>query len=225
MKKNEKYRGIIYKAENKITGEKYIGATTYSLHQRKLDHVERAVRGDDGNFQEAIAKYGTDAFVWEAIDTAENLDELAQKEKQYIMTYNSQEDGYNADNGGGFQKTVYQYDRETGKLIEKFNSLTRAANAVNASKGAIGSACTGVNRTCKGYYWSYILREPFSLPNDKRKKKVIQLSLSGLALAVFDSVSEASKKAGLSKTCIARCCRGEREHSGGYKWQYLRFQN
>ena len=105
----QKYSGLIYKVQNEITGQIYIGATTYELKQRKLDHLERAVRGDKGYFQEAIGTYGPEAFSWETIDTANNTDELAQKEKHYIYLYNSKEEGYNKDEGGGFQKTVYQY--------------------------------------------------------------------------------------------------------------------
>ncbi|WP_258226571.1 NUMOD1 domain-containing DNA-binding protein [Aestuariibaculum sp. M13] len=53
-----------------------------------------------------------------------------------------------------------------------------------------------------------------------RKKKVVLYSLAGKPLAEFQSVAEASKKTGVSKTCIARCCRGERPHSGGFIWKY-----
>ncbi|WP_416382011.1 hypothetical protein [Maribacter sp. BPC-D8] len=34
------------------------------------------------------------------------------------------------------------------------------------------------------------------------------------------SIVEASKITGISKTCISRCCRGERKQSGGYLWKY-----
>ncbi|WP_405330778.1 NUMOD1 domain-containing DNA-binding protein [Leeuwenhoekiella sp. LLG6367-2.1] len=215
-----KKTGIIYSVTHKQSGEKYIGATTYSLRQRQLDHTERAIRGEDGKLFNAIATYGPEAFAWETIDTAENIDELAQKEKQYVLNFKSNEIGYNSDSGGGFQKSVYQYSKADGKLIQKYDSLQNAANAVSASKSAIGSVCIGISRTCKGYFWSYILKEPFVVPVDKRKKKVIQLSLSGLKLATYESVAEASRKSGISKTCIARCCRGEREFSGNFKWTF-----
>ena len=220
MKKSKTKFGIIYKAENQLTGELYIGATTYSLHQRELDHTERAMRGEGGKLFNAIATYGPEAFTWETIDTAENIDELAQKEKQYILSFDSNEKGYNSDDGGGFQKSVYQYSKPEGKLVQKFNSLQSAANAVNASKSAIGSACIGTNRTCKGYFWSYTFEEPFVVLKDRRKKRVVQLSPSGTEIAEFDSVAEASRKTGISKTCISRVCRGEREFSGNFKWKY-----
>ena len=217
-KKNKFY--IVYKAENNISGEVYIGATTNSMHQRKLDHTERANRGEQGQFQEAIATYGPEAFTWTQIDTASTADELAQKEKEYIVQYDSKENGFNSNAGGGIQKTVYQYSIEDGSLVNTYDSLESAANAVSAYKTCVGNACTGQNKTCKGYYWSYSSTSPFNL-KDERKKKVIQLDFENNFIAEFQSVSEASRKTGISKTCISRCCRGERKSTGGYKWKYI----
>ena len=214
-------RGLIYKVQNEITGEIYIGATTYELKQRRLDHIERAVRGDKGHFQEAIGTYGSEAFSWETIDTATNTDELAQKEKYYIYQYNSKVEGYNKDEGGGFQKSVYQYSLDDGFLVDKYDCLNDAANAVNATKQHISRACLSVNNIYKNYYWSYLYIEPFKSKSDNRRKKVIQLSLDGEYLNEFNSVAQASRDTGVSKTCISRVCRGERENSGGFYWKYL----
>jgi uncharacterized protein YerC len=46
---------------------------------------------------------------------------------------------------------------------------------------------------------------------------VLQLDKAGATLNAFKSVSEASQVTGISKTCIARVCRGERNSTGGYK--------
>lgn len=208
----------IYKAQNLINGQVYIGATKNSLLQRKLDHIERANRGDKGKFQEAIATYGPEYFQWEQIDTASTTNELAEKEKQYIVTYNSKEDGYNSDAGGGFKKQVYQYSLN-GELIAYHESLSCAAQAVNSTKKSIGNACLGYNKSCKGYYWSYLNKENFKL-SDNRKKAVLQYDINGVLIAEYDSASEASRQSGLSKSCITRCCRGERKISGGFIWKY-----
>ena len=216
----KQYNYIIYKAQNELTGEVYIGATTNSMHQRKLDHTERAKRGEQGQFQKAIGTYGPEAFSWTQIDTANSNDELAKKEKEYVIQYDSKENGYNSDSGGGIQKTVYQYAIEEGSLVNTFDCLESAANVVSASKRSISSACIGINNTCKGYYWSYSLSIPFNLQDDRRSKKVIQLDLNGVVIAEYKSVSNASKATGVSKTCISRVCRKERNHSGGFRWSY-----
>lgn len=221
MKKNKKPAGIIYTVKCEITGEFYVGATTESLHQRKLDHHERANRGEKHPFAQAIATYGPDAFTWKQTDTANTIDILARKEKEYIEKLNSKEEGFNANSGGGFKKTVYQYSVNDGSLINTYDCLESAANTVGAYKNSIGNACIGQNRTCKGFYWSYNFSVPFNPDKDLRKKQVVQYSLSGKQLAVYESVAYASKETGISKTCISRVCRGERENSGGFIWKYL----
>ena len=87
-----KSKGIIYKVINKESGKIYVGATKNSIHQRKLDHQERASRGEKGQFQEAIGTYGPEAFTWTQLDTASTTDELAQKEKEYINLHRGNND-------------------------------------------------------------------------------------------------------------------------------------
>ena len=90
-----KTKGIIYQVTHKESGESYIGATTKTMESRKADHVQKANKGLGGQFQEAIATQGPEAFVWTQIDTANTIDELARKEKEYIAKYNTRENGYN----------------------------------------------------------------------------------------------------------------------------------
>jgi len=215
----ETYNYIIYKALNNVNNQVYIGATTNTLKQRTIDHIERANRGEEGKFQQAISTYGVNAFEWEQIDTASSIDELAQKEKQYILEYNAKENGYNSDEGGGFKKTVYQYNLD-GSLINSYCCLQDAGNAVNAMKQDISRASLSVNKLFKGFYWSYNFNEPFKPEPDTRKKEVLQYAVEGYLVANYVSVAEASRQTGLSKTCISRACRGERANSGGFIWRY-----
>ncbi|WP_345275545.1 NUMOD1 domain-containing DNA-binding protein [Litoribaculum gwangyangense] len=211
---------IIYKAENLIDGKMYIGATTNSIHQRKLDHTERAYRNEENKFHEAIYTCGSDAFSWEQIDTASSIDELAQKEQQYILEYNSKNKGYNSSVGGEFKKNVYKYSLDNGKMLASFDCLDNAAKSISSTKQHISRACLSVNNIYGGFYWSYEFKETFSPKRDIRRKKVYQYSLDGYFMSEYVSVAEASRLTGISKTCISRCCRGEREQSNGYKWEY-----
>jgi len=208
---------IIYKATNENTSQVYIGSTTDSLDQRKLDHNERADREEAGKFYEAIHTYGAEHFKWETIDTAENVDELALKEQQYIKEFKANEKGYNSDCGGGFKKSVYQYCTETGRQLKKFNSLEEAANAVNSSKSNISSACLGNSRSAKSFYWSYLNQEHYKT-TDKRLKCVKQLDVDEVIIKEYKSIVEASKQTGISKSCIAKTVRGERQYAGGFLW-------
>lgn len=209
---------LVYKATNLDTGEAYIGTTTRSIEERKADHLQKAKKGTGGYFQEAIGTYGPEAFSWEQIDSTDNRNELAEKEKQYIIQYNSKDKGYNSDSGGGFMKTVYQYNEE-GVLITSYNSLKEVETALNYDKRRISNAC--INATLwKGSYWSYSQDCTFKISTDIRKRKVFQYNYNGELVAEFVSVAEASSITGLSKSCISRCCRGERQSSGGFIWSY-----
>lgn len=210
---------IIYKAENTLTGEVYIGATTKSLEERKQDHIQKANKKVGSYFQEAIGTYGPEAFTWEQIDTAATNDELAAKEIKYVLENNSVDGGYNSDKGGGIKKTVYQYNLD-GTLNTTFDDLTSAGNSINVRKQDVSRACWSVNHTLGGYLWSYEYKEPFVVEPDNRKKQVVQLDLDGKEIGRYISASEASRKTGISKTCITRCCRGERNNSGGFLWEY-----
>jgi hypothetical protein len=211
---------IIYKAQNTFTGETYIGATTKSLEERKTDHIQKANNNIGSYFQEAIGTYTPDAFTWEQIDTASNNDELASKEIKYIAEYNALENGFNSDKGGGIKKTVYKYNLD-GSLNETFEDLSSASETINVRKQDISRACWSVNHLLGGALWSYDYREPFIAESDNRKRTVIQISLDREIIACYESASDASRKTGISKTCITRCCRGEREKSGGYIWKYF----
>lgn len=209
----------VYKAENVENGWVYIGSTTSTVEKRQQDHLQKANQGQGHYFQEAIATYGPEAFVWEQIDTASTINELASKEKKYIREYNSKEEGYNQDSGGGFKKLVYQYNLN-GKLIKTFNELQDAANAVNADKKSISAACLGKIKTCKKYYWSYDLLDGFSPIPDNRLKEVKQFDSNSVFIKKYQSIAEASKSTGVNKSCIAKCCRGERKSAGGYYWKF-----
>lgn len=218
MNKIEEY--YIYKAENEKNNLIYVGSTTRSVEERKKDHIQKANKATGHQFHEAIATYGQEAFTWEQIDTASSMDELAKKEKEYILEYNSKEDGYNTDAGGGFKKTVYKYDLDAGELVAVFETLTEAALTVNSIKQSISRACLNVNNTYRGFYWSYDLVTKFTPNKDKRRKEVAQFAFDGTLIDKFKSVTEASKQTGINKSSIAKCCRGLQKSSGDYIWKY-----
>lgn len=210
---------IIYKAQNIFTGETYIGATTKSLEERKADHLQKANKNVGSYFQEAIGTYSPDAFSWEQIDTASSNDELASKEIMYISEYSALGNIYNCDKGGGIKKTIYKYNLD-GSLNAIFEDLTSASETIGVRKQDISRACWNVNQTLGGFLWSYNCTESFVPELDKRKKEVIQSFLDGCLISQYISVAEASRSTGVSKTCISRCCRGEREQTGGFLWKY-----
>lgn len=211
---------ILYKVENKYNGMVYIGATTKALDDRKRDHIQKSNNNPENPFHEAISTFGQDSFIWEAIDTATTNNELAEKEVKYISEYAEISELYNSDRGGGFKKTVYQYDLNDGKLVGSYDSLEEAGKVVNATKQQISRACLSISKKIGGFLWSYEYVEPFKPELDRRVKSVIQLDIENVELRTFSSVSEASEITGCNKSSIAKVCRGERNHAGGFKWCY-----
>lgn len=221
MKNRNKYLGVIYSVLNKITGQYYIGATGNSMHRRKLDHIERANRGETNKFHTAIATYGMDAFDWTQVDSASSKDELAQKEKSYIIKYDSKDNGFNSTSGGEIMnRSVYKYSLEDGELKGVYEGLQEAAETVDSYKQHISRACLSVNKTYNGFFWSYEYKDPFVPEIDKRRKKVVQFDSTGQMLGSYTSVSEAARQTGISKTCISRVCRNERDNTHGFVFVY-----
>ncbi|MBU2940162.1 GIY-YIG nuclease family protein [Lacinutrix sp. C3R15] len=211
---------IIYKVTNKTTGSAYIGATTRSLEERKQDHFKKVSNNSEKPLHKAISTYGVDAFTWETIDKASTNNELAEKEVNYIFSYSNETELYNQDRGGGIPKQVYQYNMETGMLINTYNSLTEAGEQFGMDKKALSKVCLSVNKTFNNFYWSYKYKEPFKPLIDARNKSVTQYDDSEKELKTFKSVSEASKQTGVNKTSIAKVCRGERKSAGGFLWRF-----
>jgi group I intron endonuclease len=92
--------GIIYKITNTINGKLYIGQTSRDLQTRINDYKNH--NGHNDYLTNAFNKHGFDNFVFEQIDSADNIYELNQKEKYYIEFYDTtnRDKGYNLRSGG-----------------------------------------------------------------------------------------------------------------------------
>lgn len=104
---------IIYKVENKITGEIYIGQTKKKLCERRRDHVYEAfkrIRRD--KFHSALREFGLNAFDWSVVACFNNYKTLTKAENEAIEFYNSIKYGYNSQT---------RYDYSACKRINKSN--------------------------------------------------------------------------------------------------------
>lgn len=208
----------IYVMWNNTNGKGYVGSTTGTIEERFKDHVRKAEHNTNNKFHKAIRDSGPEAFSIAELYTAETTDELARMEAYYIQSTNTDENGYNSDRGGGFKKTIYQYEIGNPEPIATYDTLEEASNSVGASRKTISNACLGSLKSAKGYLWAYLPICPEV--EDKRSKIVYQYDLDGLLLATFSSAREASKQLGIGLSSITRCCRGERKQTSGYKFSY-----
>jgi group I intron endonuclease len=87
----------VYLWRNKITGKVYVGSSI-SIKRRKLEHVLRLGKGDDGNeyFQRAWKKYGAKNFEFEVLEICE-ADERLELEQRWIEKLKATDEkfGYN----------------------------------------------------------------------------------------------------------------------------------
>lgn len=167
MINGEEYYGIIYKIENMITHQVYIGQTINQKgfkgrYRFKGDGIERVYKyykfcqNRDFYYNEhlfrAIKKYGFDSFkVDEVHDIAFSEEDLNEKEKYYIKKYDSYEHGYNNTEGGDSfprqqneknKKPVCQISLD-GELIKIWNSAQEASKALGISYSNISKVCSG----------------------------------------------------------------------------------
>jgi len=137
MVKSEKApSGYIYRANNIHNGKNYLGKTGKTIEERWSEHLEdgRALkRVREANpdkkiygthLDNALAKYGPDAFIVTQEDVAFSEAELNKKERHYVKEYDSMnpDKGYNmteGGEGGRMRPEVIEKLRQIGK--EKAN--------------------------------------------------------------------------------------------------------
>ena len=108
--------GYIYKISFP-NSKVYIGLTTASLKERHKQHKCCALKGSKFQLYKALRKYDMiETFELEQIDTADTLEELSEKEKEYIKQYNShyiEGHGYNMTYGGeGVSGYIYTEEQK-----------------------------------------------------------------------------------------------------------------
>ena len=84
--------------------------------------------------------------------------ETIQKRVNKIKELNKNEN-HRRKFGKSLKKKVYQYDLEWN-LVSEYDSVTEASIKLNVNRASICKAIKGViNKTCKGFYWSYTKKQ------------------------------------------------------------------
>ena len=119
------------------------------------------------------------------------------------------------------KKSVIQMT-EGGEIVNKFNSIREAARITGIWRSAIRQCCEHLPKyyTAGGFRWEYKDAELDIRKKPERKKPVVQMTLDGHVIAVFDSATDAAHAIGVISSCIKHCCQGKTKTSYGYKWKY-----
>ncbi len=91
---------IVYMATNTKNGKVYIGATVSRLKRISCFHKSLSVCGGTYPFHCAIRRYGFHNFTWQILWRCQSVSEMFELKEQFIIEYNSMDDGYNETTGG-----------------------------------------------------------------------------------------------------------------------------
>lgn len=136
--------GVIYCAQHRESGKRYIGQTTGTIQYRWSKHCGTGKQCRI--LSSAIKKYGKDSFDVFQIDAAFSKQELNEKEIRHIAAFKSNDraHGYNIAPGGAIGK----HAKETCELIAaalRGKTLT-AAHCAKLSESHMGNKRTAESR-------------------------------------------------------------------------------
>jgi len=113
----------VYCIENKIDGKKYVGITRGEIERRFKQHKTITKTKNSSNkshIHNAMALYGIENFIVYELDCAETKEELFEKEKYWIKTLNTKNNGYNETDGGegtfGWKPTEEQRKQNSERI-------------------------------------------------------------------------------------------------------------
>jgi len=112
---------FVYKIKNILNNKSYIGWTSKTVDFRWNEHKSDALKfRDNRKFYNAIRKYGTNSWDVTTLCEVENKEDALKKEIEFIVFYDSYNNGYNSTLGGDGNNGIIMSDEQIKK-----SSLTR----------------------------------------------------------------------------------------------------
>ncbi len=111
----------IYCWTNKTNNKKYIGLSK-DIDKRWIKHIQNANLGVKGKFYNAVRKYGESTFIKEILEICDiniSNNDLLEKEKTYILKFDTLKNGYNTVLDYGNTITYNPNKIDIGKKISK----------------------------------------------------------------------------------------------------------
>lgn len=220
----------IYKIENNITHNVYIGKAK-DFNSRWRQHKSEANSNKNNNhLYNAIRKYGIDNFTFSIVEEIplELYSTISsEREKYWIKFYNAYEDhdNYNETQGG---EGVCGWDpsqdwRDNMSKIKK--------EWYQTEEGKVKAERQRERLKGKAFFKNHTHTEEWKEQHSKdmqgeknpnygkhtQGKKCLCIELN----KIFESAREAAKQMGVSHTGIIATCNGKQKTSAGYHWKYI----
>lgn len=206
-------KNIVYKISNIANGKMYFGATRQPLKIRWQQHKCNANKRDYILYR-AIKKYGFENFIIEIVFATSNEKEMFEKEIELINLYKTNDKlfGYNHSTGGQYSRKGCRLTNEQKQKISEYQKIRIRKPHSEETKRAIGIANTNKIRSEElKKRWSES-RKGVESPN----KKMVILNNE----LIFNSLTEASIKTGVSITAIVNNLKGLSNLTKKGKWNY-----
>jgi group I intron endonuclease len=162
----------IYKITNTLNNKIYIGQTVQkNPKMRWYSHLADARRGKKSYLYDSIRKYSKECFIWEIIDSANTLQELNNKEEQWLNYYRNQGCIVYNNREAGNNKT---HSPESIEKMRTAQKLRHATTKVGGWKRRDGGPMKGKDHPRKGTSGLW------SMPQEAKEKiRQVQLERSG----------------------------------------------
>lgn len=236
----------VYIHKNKINGKVYIGITGEKPETRWNNGRNYA---NNNYFTNSINKNGWNNFEHIIYKTGLTKEKAEQIEIDLIKKYDAtnQSKGYNIQHGGNSIgkhneatkkliskiqcKPVYQYNRDTGIFIAKFNSTIEAESKLDIANSHISAVCLNKMKTAGGFVFKYandkdlkygqpLSKEELDIINTNEcKVAVVQYDLNGNYINEYKSIAQAKEQTGLLYANISANLMNKRKTSGGFIWK------
>ena len=197
-------------------GKIYIGATGKNPEERWRTRYK-----GNAEFSKDIDFYGWQNIKHEVLLQFETRAEAYQKEQELIAFYqsNEPEKGYNKAAGGhgttGLKRSAASREKTRRTMSGVKHTAERKANQSQA-------ALLVWQREGYKQKMSAVHKGKLKGKDSPAAVQVVQLSLSGKFIRIFDSMSEAAEATGINRRSIGDVCRGRQKQTHGYKWAYMK---
>ena len=239
--------GVIYRITNTVNNKIYIGQTTREINER-INEYKRGYR-ENHYFNQYLLnsfnKYGFDCFIFEVIDNANSIEELNEKEINYIAQYNSTDRnlGYNIESGGRNSKPS---EETLIKMSESHKGIKQTEDWINKRIAKIGTEDAkkyGKEKTDEERTYLSINSPKFwqgKVRDEETRKKISETKLKqGFSIlqkeinnrivymtniitneiTYFESTAKAGKIINVHQSTISRWCL-KNKIIGDFKWSY-----